>query len=87
MEWNGGGTGIADFNQVFNGGTYTGSNTLPAGGTWLVFTISRTIYTNSTGDSFDFSLSIHPGGYQYGDEDYSGDSRVLKRYMRAVRIA
>ena len=84
VEENGGGGGIAEFNQVFNGSS--SNRTLPSGGSWLVFKISSRSYSGSNGNYFSFDISIEPGGYTYGGRSES-ESSSYSYYMQAVRIA
>ena len=93
VEANGGGNGIADFNQVFNGTSHSYTspgNKLPSGGSWLVMECASTRGSTSAGGSysrFSFNLAIRPGGYTYGDVSDHGDSGSTSTYMRAIRIA
>ena len=77
VEANGGGNGIAEFNQVFNGRAYMGGGnaTLPSGGSWLVL-------EQTEGVKINLRFVIRAGGYTYRSSDYEDGIGV-----HAVRIA
>ena len=75
VEANGGGNGIAEFNQVFNdSATEAGRVTLPSGGSWLVYSSTAHPLYN------DLTVAIRPGGFRYNETPDP-------TYIAAVRIA
>ena len=75
VEANGGGSGIADFNQVFNDTANSDDAvTLPSGGSWLVHTLVN------YGSYYELGAEIRAGGYRY-------NRPIYRTCIAAVRIA
>ena len=86
VEANGGGNGIAEFNQVLN---YTHNNlmdsdTLPSGGSYLVLTC--TIRDAESGSGSDQYVSDFSGRIVAGGTVLKGSSNYTK-YITAIKIS